>query len=196
MEEYSTYSDAELVGLISDHDRKAFATLYDRHWENLFFSAKSCLADDEVCMDLVQDVFLWLWEHRIDLQITHVKSFLTAAARYQVANYIRHRKIHEKYLKQVVSTEGDYVDSVDAQVEVKELKNIIRICSEDLPMRCQEIYSLSREKHWSNKEIAKHLDISEKTVENQITIALRRLRLELRKENLIPLLIGILFLFP
>lgn len=141
-------------------------------------------------MDLVQDIFLWLWERRESLQVTHVKSFLTAAARYQVANYIRHRKIQEKYIEQVINTESDYEDSVQAQLEAKELKNIIRICTDELPLRCREIYFLSREKQWSNKEIATHLEIAEKTVENQITRALRQLRFELKKDDLIPLLVA------
>lgn len=127
-------------------------------------------------MDVIQEVFVWVWENRESWTISNTKSYLLAAVKYKVANEIRKGKLRmvafESWKERVMNHQ--VVDN--RELEVKELQRIIRDFTGQLPPRCQEIFRLSRFEHLTNREIADRLNISEKTVENQITIALGRLK--------------------
>ncbi len=177
MQDYSSYTDAELVVLLSQSDKSAFDALYLRNWEDLYKSAYYILRDQEASKDIVQDVFVWLWKHRETVKIALVKSYLRAAVKFKVANYIRAGKIREKFFDEIISFKPTHsLSQSDELAEVRDLNIIIQQAVSLLPEKCREVYKLSREAHLSNQEIANRLDISVKTVENQMTIALRRLR--------------------
>jgi RNA polymerase sigma-70 factor (family 1) len=185
---YST--DQELICSISLGNKDAFSMLYDRYWSDLYKYAFFILKDQEACKDIIQDVFVWLWEHKQDLQIQSPKSYLRTAVKYKIANYIRSGNIRESFFEEVAKFNYETsIPGVDEFAELKELNNIIQITVSTLPLKCQEIYRLSREENLSNREIAEQLGISIKTVENQITIALRRIR-----SNVEPQLISVLLL--
>jgi RNA polymerase sigma-70 factor (ECF subfamily) len=170
-------TDKDLIFLISRGDQGAFNTLYNRHWPWLFKFAFLILKDRDAAKDIIQDVFVWVWEHRKDLQMHAPKSYLKTAVKYKIANYIRTGNIRNSFfdeasqLKYTVCTPG-----ADEFAEVNELNHIIRISIANLPVKCKEIFRLSREENLSNREIASQLGISIKTVENQMTIALHRIR--------------------
>lgn len=172
----AAYDDDRLLQLISCGDRKAFTALYRRYWSDLYQSAWKILGDQALSMDVVQDVFVWFWEKRGKWNVRDVESYLHAAVKYKSANAIRSGKLRKaafdrweiKMIRSEVSQEEVW--------EVRELQEVIYDFTGRLPTRCQEVFRLSRFEHLSNKEIASKLNISEKTVENQITIALRRLK--------------------
>lgn len=175
---YKTYSDQELLDTLKSGDRNAFKEIYNRHWEPLLHSAFRILEDKDACFDVLQEVFVWFWENRQTLEVRSIKAYLLMAVRYQVANYIRKGKVRQAYLDRngFTNTESSY--EVD-DLEVKELKKIISDFTQGLPERCKQIFHLSRNEHLNNKEIAQKLGLSEKTVENQLTIALKRLKIKL-----------------
>lgn len=179
---YSAYTDLELVALLQRGDRAAFTEIYERHWQSLLHTAQRILNDKEACMDLLQEVFVWLWTHREEAEPSSLKGYLTTAVKYQVANFIRNSKVRDKY---ILHTESLGLTEVyeDDPLELKELKEVITKVTATLPARCQEVFNLSRNEHKSNKEIAGMLGISEKTVEMQITIALKRLKTEVKKHS-------------
>jgi len=180
MNRYSNLKDGELAALINSGDEIAFKEIYNRHWEELVSSAFRILKEKDACMDVVQEVFVWYWIHRETLTIKYVKQYLLLAVKYQVANYIRHEKVRNKYVESVNAIGGKHSYNEEA-LEIKEFKELISHFTEDLPERCKEIFYLSRNENLTNKEIANKLQISEKTVEMQITIALKRLRLKIGK---------------
>ena len=177
MEVYTTYSDLDLIQLLANNDHEAFEQLYERHWFYLYQSAFYLLRNSSASKDVVQDVFLWVWENRSSLQISNVKAYLKAAVRFKVANFIRSGNIRESFFDKLsgASLHGQ-APSGDEFAEVRELQQIIHDAILQLPERCQEIYRLSKEEGMSNREIAERLDVSIKTVEAQMTIALKRLR--------------------
>jgi len=173
---YWNHEDVRLLLLIQKGNREAFTVLYQRHWPHLYESAFYILKDQGSCMDVVQEVFVWFWENREKWEVSNTGAYLHAAVKYKIANQIRNGKIREAALANLQERMEQASNSVSRNVEVKELQKVIMDFTGQLPPRCQEIFRLSRFEHLSNKEIADKLDISEKTVENQITIALRRLR--------------------
>lgn len=179
---YSKYNDIELVLLIREGNADAFAEIYNRHWEELLRSAYRILKEKDACMDVLQEVFVWYWTHRDSLILNSVKAYLHVAVKFQVANYIRRAKVRDRYVQktELLQMEESHDENL---LELKEFKAMLAGFTADLPGRCREVFHLSRNEHFSNKEIASKLGISEKTVEMHITIALKRLRLQIDKHS-------------
>jgi RNA polymerase sigma-70 factor (family 1) len=175
---YSKLVENELAALIKQGDEAAFAEIYDRYWEELLRSAYRILRDKEACMDVLQEVFVWYWTHRENLVLNSVKAYLLIAVKYQIANYLRKAKVRLQYIKNIELLGVEKMFEEDL-LEIKEFKAMLEHFTAELPERCREVFNLSRNQHLTNKEIATKLGISEKTVEMQITIALKRLRLRL-----------------
>jgi len=159
-------------------DKEAFVELYRSYWGLLYKATFNFLQDREQSMDVVQEVFTWLWEHRKQLHIkTSLKGYLLAAVKFKTANVIRDGKIQDRAYNRIAEVQS-LPDSTEAgfQLEVKELEDLIRQTVDAFPGKCKAVYELSRNENLSNREIAHQLGISVKTVESQMTIALRRLR--------------------
>ncbi|MGN6509367.1 MAG: RNA polymerase sigma-70 factor [Chitinophaga sp.] len=175
---YSTYTDTILLDLMKAEDHRAFDELYDRHWKALYQTAYAILRDENACMDILQDIFVWLWEHRGHLVLTTVRGYLTMAVKYKASNYLRRLNRQRLFTGEMATPEPAPANG-ELSVELKELKALVIHFTEHLPGRCKEVFLLSRNEYLSNREIAQRLGISEKTVENQITTALKRLRVKL-----------------
>ena len=177
MTAYTEYTDGRLLELLAENDQQAFEQLYTRHWAGLYQSAFFILRDGDACKDIIQDVFVWLWEHRHSVQIKSVPSYLRAAVRFKIANYIRSGRIRASFFDELAALNPTVLPPDSQELaEVRELRALIHQVIGELPPKCQEIFRLSREERLSNQEIADRLGLSVKTVENQMTIALRRLR--------------------
>lgn len=175
---YSTYTDQALTVLLQGGDRNAFTEIHKRYFDDLFRSAYNVLRDRDACMDIVQEVLVWFWEHKEQHKMSSIKGYLLMAVKYQTANYIRSSKVRENY--RLAHVEENFSVNEES-LELQELQAIIKSFTEGLPKHCREVFKLSREEHLSNKEIAQKLGISEKTVSVQIMRALNKLRGELGK---------------
>lgn len=191
MSAFQLYTDAELLILLAQDSREAFDMLYHRHWENMYKTAFGILKDSNASKDVVQDIFIWLWQKRAALEIESLPAYLRAAVKFKVANYIRSANIRESFFEALGKlTITATAPAAEEIVEIKELKAIIINAVELLPDKCRTIYKLSRNEHLTNQQIADRLGLSVKTVEGQMTIALRRIRSALE-----PYLLTLLLLF-
>eukprot|EP01133_Synstelium_polycarpum_P009291 gene9291-10895_t len=177
---YTELSDNELTVLLRRGERLAFNEIYNRHSEYLYRFAFNILKEEEECTDAIQDIFVWLWENREKVQATSLKSYLCAAVKYKLARVIRGSKRRAEILSAHPDVKEEACYTEDA-LEVKELKSLISQFTGALPPRAKEIFEMSRNEYLSNKEIAVRLGISEKTVENQMTIVLKKLKSNLGK---------------
>nr|WP_295871348.1 RNA polymerase sigma-70 factor [uncultured Chitinophaga sp.] len=182
MRDYNAFSDAALLPLLKEGEVQAFNEVYARYFRLLYQYAWNILDNEEECSDAVQEIFVWLWEHRSTLEVTSLKGYLMAAVKYRLARIIQTSRRRAAIL--AANVELPTITRIEEDIEVKELRRVITEFSETLPQRAREIFHLSRVQHLSNKEIAARLGISEKTVENQITIALKKLRSDLGKKML------------
>ncbi|MFC3196112.1 RNA polymerase sigma-70 factor [Parapedobacter deserti] len=167
-------SDEGLVGLIKNDDRAAFVAIYDKYWEEMYTCAFHFLPHREVCEDVVHDVFLKLWKSRRKININSLRNFLYVAVKNTVLNKIRAQRKHVAIAEQEMLLLAS--EQADHELALKEIRGIFERSLDDLPDKCRQILILSRKEHLSNKEIAERLNISTKTVENQINIALKRIR--------------------
>ncbi len=186
-----TPSDEILLNLVKTGDLDSFNILFERYWEKLFATVFSVCPDTEVCSEIVHDIFLNLWIRREKLQIEYFKGYITASARYHVYRHLK--RVKKKNLE--YRDELDYgnlvaVNNGESNIRYRELEKKVEEELEELPSRCREIFTMSRMEQLTNDEIATRLDISKRTVENQLTYALRHLKLSIRH------FLFCLFLFP
>ena len=174
------YEEQLLLQQLADGHEDAIAEIYKHFWKPLFIASYNILKDKAVCEDIIQNIFLSLWLKRETLVIKEsLHSYLHAAVRYQVFRHIKNsasRKILFEELDERLQE-----PSTENNLQQKEISQIVNNLVDALPDQCRTIYKLSREQQLSHKEIADQLHISTKTVENQITIALRKLRTSLNK---------------
>ncbi|WP_298740029.1 sigma-70 family RNA polymerase sigma factor [uncultured Chitinophaga sp.] len=171
-------SDDELLQSIKRDDVTAFEILYDRYWKALYMKACQRVDKDEA-KDMVQEVMLTLWNRRAKIFVKEdgeLGRYLFTAIKYRM---ISHYAFSKAEIRQVAVF--DILDEVQANgLETKELQALIEKEVSKLPSRMQEIFRLSREDDYSIAEIARRLNISEQTVKNQLTEALKRLRTSLQ----------------
>jgi RNA polymerase sigma-70 factor (family 1) len=177
-----TESEEYLLILVKEGNYSAFDELYSRHWSALYGMAYNILRDHSNSKDIVQDIFIWFWEHRNQWNLSSCKGYLLTAVRFKTANYIRANKAREEFYH---SISKKYVAPFDEEMllEVRQLESLIHKITEELPERCREIFSMSRFEQLSNKEIAGKMNISEKTVEGHITTAIKKLKEKLGNGN-------------
>lgn len=177
---YSKLSDQDLVHFLKKGDSDAFTVLYDRYKELMYVYACKIVKDFDIAEDLVQDVFISIWEKRETLAFdSSVSSYLYSAVRYRFFDLVDRQKVRTDYAKslQLFLDKGEF--SIDNYMAEKELAQAIEREITYLPEKMREIFILSRKANLKNAEIAGHLGISEKTVKNQVSLALRELRKKL-----------------
>lgn len=173
--------DLELLEGLKNDCRNSLEQLYLHYWEYLFNAAYNLLQDREACEEIVQDTFIALWEKRADLEIrSSLKSYLYGMIRFKVFNHLRSRnKIpHTPFLEEL-ETRMQY-SNADSELIFKEYQSFLETVIASLPVKCREVYQLSRIEELSHKEISERLNISPKTVENHINRALKTLRNAIR----------------
>ena len=177
MTAYNKFTDEQLVALLKTGNQQAFTEIYDRYAATLAGFAGSKLHNLDDAKDILHDLFVKLWENRGQIHInSNLQSYLFGMVRHRIVDKIRKNITREEYafMLQSLTTANQY--SVDKQVEAKELRQTIANSMLQLPARVKEIFKLSREEGLSNREIAEKLNLSEQTIKNQISAALKHLR--------------------
>ena len=177
--DYSLQSDGELLLVFRSGDIRGFNELFNRHWKRLFGVAKKILDDDDLAKDVLQETFVALYETAGKREISHITAWLFQCVKYQCFMRLRSGKISQKHIQRLraVATSND----VEEYIAVQELEALLIRKIESLPEKCKEVFYLSRYELLSNKKIAEQLNISQKTVEHQITKALKTLKLSIEK---------------
>jgi len=175
-------TDQQLCALLHSGDRKAFDILYERYWKRLFVYAYKIFEDQLICEDIVQEVFVRLWERATQVKIEELENYLLRATKYQVLNAIRDLKRTTSY--ENILPHLPVALAVDLIYDEQETSELINRSVKTLPEKCQEIFLMSREEALSNKEIAQKLHISVRTVEAHLYKAMKILKKSLNKINI------------
>lgn len=170
---------------------EAFRLLYNKYWHDLFQAAWKRTRNADDARDLVQDLFVTLWDNAGRLgQETNLGAYLFVALRNRVFNYFEKKAVRLTYLFNQPFTPVESEEAVFSNIRTREIKSCVAAAVAAMPPRMKEIYLLSREQQLSVNEIAALLDISPQTVKNQIHTALERIRTHLADNNL-----GVFFFF-
>jgi RNA polymerase sigma-70 factor (family 1) len=171
-------SDVHLWRLVKDGDTKAFSELYEKYWLLLYNAVYWRVCSEDAAKDIIQNVFISLWEKRSAIDIReNVEGYLKVAAKHSVLNYFKAEETRAKHYKHAVAAFTEGVNIIEETIRDKELNNIYREEIARLPEKMREIFVLSRQQGLTAEQIAVQLDLSPQTVKNQLTSALKKMRI-------------------
>jgi RNA polymerase sigma-70 factor (family 1) len=170
--------DITLLHDLKNNDFSAFNTIYQQYSKPLYVYLLHKLKEPEVCNDVLQDIFVSLWEKREQLNIdVSVKAYLYQVARYKIIDLYRQDIKYQKYLAELAEfmtiDESTITDRIDNRKKLQE----IELAVNKLPEKMREIFILSRYEHQTTRDIASKTNLSPQTVKNQLSKALRILRI-------------------
>lgn len=176
-------------------DKKVIDRLYEMYHARIFHFALSFLKNEDDSYDIVQEVFVKLWERRSSFRKdTNIDALMFTMAKNTILSVFRKRATEQKYIESLGYNMQINSDSTSEQIDYSFLKAQYESIVPKLPPKRKEIFILSREKGLSNKEIAKLKGISEKTVEDHITKSLAFLKKHISHFGIWALLFYILFI--
>ncbi|MEL7589360.1 MAG: RNA polymerase sigma-70 factor [Prolixibacteraceae bacterium] len=180
--------NTELIKFIREGKENTFHAVFIAYFEQLEIFAKVYVEDRDVAKDMVQEVFVSLWNKRSSLpENMNLKSYLYQATRNNCLNYLKRLKVQAKYEKRTLDNYNDLLLNYEALVRLNfdtlsynELQGALDKAISQLPPKCREVFELSRYEGMKNREIAEKFGISVKAVEGHISKALKHLKDQLK----------------
>lgn len=167
--------DTELLIKLSEGSKPAFDTLYNRHWKYVFNAAYKRLSNEQQAQDIAQDVFVQLWIRGTKSPIENLSAYLQVSAKNGVFKHFE-KQGKLSVLPDTVGDVTDEHDRADAGILHQEFLTSFNELVESLPQQQRLIFRMRFEEDLSSQQIADHLEISPKTVRNQLGRALTTLR--------------------
>lgn len=170
-------TDTVLIKGLQNREEAAFEQVFKQHYKSLHAYACTLLKDDVIAEEMVQNVFFKLWERTDNLSISgSVAAYLYRAVHNESLNYIKHLKVRSDHQLFVSHRNEELADQASRKIQLRQLEEKLHEALTELPEQCRTIFQLSRFDELRYREIAEKLDISVKTVENQMGKALKILR--------------------
>ncbi len=174
-------TDEALLSLLRAQPERGMRAIFDVYYSRLCRAVYLLVQDGSAAEDIAQEVFVQLWKRREQLGLgSSLWAYLRRAGYNRALNWLRDRKLRAEREQAGGKQRHPRAASVSEQLEEQELRELIRQAVDALPDRTRLVFILSRFEGYSQKEIAAELGISVKTVENQMTRALKMLRLALK----------------
>jgi len=170
-------SDTELQKRLQSQDQNAFEILFDRYWKRMYAYAFKIYKEEAICEDIVQEIFISLWEKSATNTILNLEGYLLRAVKYKIANHIRDLKFDSGHLEILQSI--PHPTKTDKHLVYREFEAEVFREIKKLPPRSQEVLILSRLENYTNIEIAQKLGLSVRTVEKHISDALKLLKMKI-----------------
>lgn len=163
-------SDNELLAAIKDDNKQAFRKLYERYWKLLLNHTFKRLPDMQMVEDIIQDVFIDIWERRHDIEIENLKAYLFGAVRFSINNKMKKEDVRNRYVEIASSLEINKNESADKDILYREVLEKMHTTINNLPLKQKIIF----QKYFIERKnvflISLDLNLSHKTVQNQISI--------------------------
>ena len=177
MSETRNYSDQLLVSELKNHNEKAFRSLFDLYYQDIYGYSMSLLKSKELAEENVQDVFLKVWLHRENLNLEQsFKSYLFTIARNQAFNLLN-EATNDAILKEEIFYESQKsYDQGDYSIREADCKKLKKQAIKQLPPKRKKIFKMSRKEGKTYEEISQELGISVNTVKSQMSKALESIR--------------------
>lgn len=177
---YSHHSDEALLDAIRQNDEKAFAEFFNRNWKKFHTMAYRKVHDRQVTEEIVQDLFMKLWDKRATLFIHNIHAYIYASIRNKAINYLEACIVKRKYWDYYKTFIPQAEASTEEMVDYNELMETIEHSIEQLPKKTRKIFELNRIEGRSIAEIAQLLNLSEKAIEYHLTNSLKHLRMHVK----------------
>lgn len=169
-------------------DMSVFSILYESCWYDLYKTAYFKTADKQQAQDIVQELFITIWNNGIPEKAGRtIREYLFSALRNRILNYFRDQAVQEKHRAALDEALAILPDTTTSLAEVNDLGKLIEREISQMPRAVRTVYRMSREEGYSAADIAHKLKVSPQTVRNQISVALKRIRSILDGESIIVL---------
>ncbi|WP_291870210.1 RNA polymerase sigma-70 factor [Maribacter sp.] len=168
--------DQILLSEMKMGSERAFQKLFDKYWEPLFFKANFILQNEEVAKDIVQNIWIDFWEKREERVILNLEAYLFKTVTNNCLKYFRDYRFSLSHIRIIEALEIPDISSIEKQYDLEETENTLKKSLKALSPKCRRIFALSKLEELSNEEIAFKLGISQRTVENQLSLALKNMR--------------------
>jgi RNA polymerase sigma-70 factor (family 1) len=175
--EYKQHSDEELLRSLRNDDESAFSEIYQRYSPVLFKTAYNILKHRSGAEDVVQEIFISLWNKRTNHNIQSLGGYLNQSTWYYALRIYREGKRDAQFQQRLADV--SQLISIEDPAAYRDLQSILQKIIAQLPPEHQLIYKFSREQNMTYREIAQHLGISVKTVEKKMSDALKHIRLSM-----------------
>lgn len=183
----SELTDEELLAHIKQDGEEAYRELFDRYWEKLYLFALRRLKSRQEAEDIVQHLFMKLWEQRAVREIKSVQYYLFKAVSYEIIASLKKMLDNTDDITTVNESILPLFNNILEKMTTDELDKLVEEEVSKLPARMQEIFRMSRHQGLAIQEIAAKLELSEQTVKNQLSSAITRLRKPVSEAMLISL---------
>ena len=190
MTQYNAINEVDLLARLSGGDEHAFTEIYNLYWKRLIALAYSYTRDKFQSEEIVQEVFMSLWNRKNTLEIKSINAYLATSVKFAVFRHISRSNRKEQIIENIAK-DGRVFSSYnlpDELFHVKFLEEYVNQIVEELPEKCRLVYISSRKQEMTIPEIAAEMNIADKTVEAHLTKALKTLRLNLKDVLLLVLL--------
>ncbi len=161
-------------------DEAAFREIYQRYWKKLYTIARRKIESLDAVEELVQDIFLKVWERRRELRVERLDAYLFTAVRYATINHIKSTLVHEKYANYAYAHLPEASSTTEEQMDLDELIEEVEKQVNGLPEKTRQIFRLNRLEYLSIKEVSAQLNVPERTVEYHLSQAIKSLRIYFR----------------
>ena len=162
-------------------DKQAFTRLFHTYYKDLVLFGGTYIPEKSTCEDIVQNIFLKLWNDRKSLEIENsLKSYLLKAVRNYCLDELRHRRIIDEHVAYELKSGSIDIDTTENYILYSDLCRQLKNALEQLPPQEREVFEMSRLENIKYQEIANRLNISVRTVEVRISKALKQLRILLK----------------
>lgn len=181
MEKEKNITELLIFRRMAEGDKEAFRFFFDKYYADLVNFVNLYLHNPLAAEDVVQDIFIWFWDKRNKIEIeTSVKAYLIRASKNKSLNYLRgeRRKLH--FQEKLNQQDGAGPELPDDFLDAAQIRLLMQQAFDKLPGRVREIFLMGKERKMTYAQIAQELGIAEKTVENQMGIALKKIREQLR----------------
>ena len=186
-------TEKELINRLIKGDQTAFELLFHAYYPGLVVYASQFTFDKDEAEEIVQDFFVRCWQKHQSLQPAEsLKNYFFSSVKNRGLNYLKHKKIEENYIHQLSGISENHLVYNQDLYSTTELQEKIKNSIELLPERCREIFTMSRIQGLKNEEIALQLNLSKRTVETQISHALKVLRVELKEYSGLLIILGLI----
>lgn len=169
----------DLLIRLKEGDEKAFAIIYENYWDKLYYVAFQKLRMESAAEEIVQEVFLTIWEKREELMIQSLSAYLATMVRYSVYRYLAREKSRQARETNYISNQVGEESLLNKIADRFVLDKIFEL-SNQLPEKCRLVFQYNKIEDLSLKEVAEQLNISQKTAEAHLTKALKVIRLNMR----------------
>ncbi len=173
--------EKDLITRFKNGDQTAFELLFHFYYPGLVMYSMQFTTDRAEAEEIVQDFFVRFWQKRQQFIVSDsLKSYLFLSVKNGSLNFLKHKKIEEKYIKAMLELSGQHLVFDPDLYVASELQEKVKDAVDLLPEKCREIFIMSRFKGMKNEEIADELQLSKRTVETQISKALKVMKAELK----------------